>query len=63
MQASKTRIVCGTRSNEVAHAIANHLDSELPISSRYDIEDASHAMVNSHPDDCLFILQDPVEVY
>jgi pimeloyl-ACP methyl ester carboxylesterase len=58
-----TRIVCGTRSNEVAHAIANHLDSELPISSRYDIEDASHAMVNSHPDDCLFILQDPVEVY
>ena len=45
------------------HAIANHLDSELPISSRYDIEDASHAMVNSHPDDCLFILQDPVEVY
>ena len=47
----------------MAHAIANHLDSELPISSRYDIEDASHAMVNSHPDDCLFILQDPVEVY
>ena len=58
-----TRIVCGSRSNEVAHAIADHLDSELPHSMRYDIDGASHAMVNTHPQDCLFILQDPVETY
>ncbi|HYR26782.1 MAG TPA: alpha/beta hydrolase [Aquabacterium sp.] len=53
-----TRIVCGSRSNAVAHAIADHLHRELPHSKRYEVEGASHAMVTSHPADCLAILRD-----
>lgn len=57
-----TRLVCGTESNMVAHAIADHLASLLPQNNRYDIEDASHGMVTSHAEDCLFVLQDPIDL-
>ncbi len=56
-----TRLVCGTRSNQVAHAIVAHLHSLLPHSRCWEIEGASHGLVTSHPDECLAILQSPVQ--
>ena len=57
-----TRIVCGSRSNEVARAIVDHLDSELPNSKKYEIEGASHFLVTSHADECLAILRDGADL-
>jgi pimeloyl-ACP methyl ester carboxylesterase len=57
-----TRIVCGSRSNQVAHAIVNHLHRELPHSKTYEIKDASHSLVTSHVDECLSVLQDTLEI-
>ncbi len=53
-----TRIVCGSHSNEVAHAIVAHLDRELPNSKKFEVEGASHSLVTSHADECLAILND-----
>lgn len=55
-----TRLVCGTRSNPVAHAIVDHLHRLLPHSRRWEIEGASHGLVTSHADACLAVLQSPV---
>lgn len=55
-----TRLVCGTRSNPVAHAIVDHLHRLLPRSRRWEIEGASHGLVASHADACLSVLQSPV---
>lgn len=55
-----TRVVCGSRSNSVAHAIADHLVATIPQAEKFTIEDASHAMVTSHPQDCLAVLHSPV---
>ncbi len=54
-----TRVVCGTQSNPVAHAISNHLNKEIPNSRKYVIEGASHFLVTSHASECLSVLQDP----
>ncbi len=51
-----TRLVCGTRSNQVAHAIVNHLHRLLPNSRVWEIEGASHGMVTSHAEECLGVL-------
>ncbi|XOV77886.1 MAG: alpha/beta fold hydrolase [Aestuariibacter sp.] len=48
-----TRLVCGTRSNPVAHAICEQLNKQIPHSKKYIIEGASHFLVTSHADDCL----------
>jgi pimeloyl-ACP methyl ester carboxylesterase len=55
-----TRLVCGTRSNRVAHAIVDHLHRLLPHSRRFEIEGASHGLVASHADACLAALLTPV---
>ena len=55
-----TRLVCGTRSNAVAHAIVNHLHQLLPHSRRWTIEGASHGLVASHAEACLDALLSPV---
>lgn len=55
-----TRLVCGTRSNLVAHAIVDHLHRLLPYSRRWEIDGASHGLVTSHAEACLSILQSPV---
>ena len=55
-----TRLVSGTRSNKVAHAIVDHLHGLLPHSRRWVIEGASHGMVTSHADACLAALLDDV---
>lgn len=55
-----TRLVCGTRSNPVAHAIVDHLHRLLPRSGRWEIEGASHGLVASHADACLDVLRQPV---
>ncbi len=52
-----TRLVCGTRSNEVAHAIVDHLHRLLPRNRRWEIEGASHGLVTSHADACWEVLQ------
>ncbi|RZI82439.1 MAG: alpha/beta fold hydrolase [Rubrivivax sp.] len=51
-----TRLVCGTQSNQVAHAIVNHLHRLLPHSRRWEIEGASHGLVTSHADACASVL-------
>ncbi len=56
-----TRIVCGSRSNQVAHAIVSHLTEQLPYSKQYEIEGASHSLVTSHVDECLSIIQDSLD--
>lgn len=53
------RIVCGTESNPVAHAIADHLCDQLPNGHKYLIEGASHFLVTSHYQECISVLQDP----
>lgn len=55
-----TRLVCGTRSNEVAHAIVDHLHRLLPHNRRWEIEGASHGLVTSHADACWQALRAPV---
>ncbi|WP_374255528.1 alpha/beta fold hydrolase [Aquabacterium sp.] len=55
-----TRLVCGTRSNQVAHAILNHLHRLVPHNRMWEIEGASHGLVASHADACLEALQSPV---
>lgn len=55
-----TRLVCGTRSNEVAHAIVDHLHRLLPHNRRWEIEGASHGLVTSHAEACWEALQAPV---
>ncbi|RRJ83385.1 alpha/beta fold hydrolase [Aestuariirhabdus litorea] len=55
-----TRLVCGSDSNPVAHAIIDHLARELPCSQRYQITGANHALVTSHPEQCLAILSEPL---
>jgi len=54
-----TRIVCGDRSNPVAHAITDHLNREMPNSKKYVIEGASHFLVTSHANECLSVIKDP----
>lgn len=49
-------LVYGTRSNPVAHAIADHLCALLPVSRKTQIEGASHFLVTSHGDECLAAL-------
>ena len=53
-----TRLVCGAQSNAVAHAIVDHLKHELPTSKKYTLKGASHFLVTSHVDECLFALTD-----
>lgn len=55
-----TRLVCGTRSNQVAHAIVAHLHRLLPCNRRWEIEGASHGLVTSHADACLAVMQSPI---
>lgn len=55
-----TRLVCGTRSNQVAHAIVNHLHRLLPRSRRWEIDGASHGLVTSHAEACLSVLRAPI---
>lgn len=55
-----TRLVCGTRSNDVAHAIVDHLHRLLPHNRRWEIEGASHGLVTSHADACWQAMQQPV---
>ncbi len=54
-----TRLVYGTESNPVAHAISNRLYDMLPRSKKYVIEGASHFLVTSHANDCLSVMADP----
>ncbi|QID19172.1 alpha/beta hydrolase [Nitrogeniibacter mangrovi] len=54
-----TDLVCGTRSNDVAHAIVRHLHGALPDSTCHEIDGASHFMVTTHPEACLEILREP----
>ena len=53
-----TRLVCGTESNPVAHAITDHLNKEILNSKKYTIEGASHFLVTSHASECLSVLKD-----
>jgi len=53
-----TRLICGTKSNPVAHAICDHLNKQMPHSKKYIIEGASHFLVTSHPHECLEVLGD-----
>ncbi|MEY4767201.1 MAG: hypothetical protein RI907_3874 [Pseudomonadota bacterium] len=55
-----TRLVCGTRSNAVAHAIVDHLHRLLPRSQRSEIAGASHGLVASHAEACGAVLRSPV---
>jgi pimeloyl-ACP methyl ester carboxylesterase len=52
-----TQIVYGSESNQIAKAIATHLQDLIPNSEKYQINGSSHFMVNSHTDECLAILQ------
>lgn len=51
-----TDLVCGSRSNAVAHAIVDHLHAQLPDSGVYRVDGASHFLVTTHPDACRQIL-------
>lgn len=51
-----TRLVCGSESNAVAHAIVDYLASEIPMTQKHLIKGASHFLVTSHVDDCLSVL-------
>ncbi len=53
-----TRLICGTQSNPVAHAICDHLHNQIPHSKKYIIDGASHFLVTSHVDECLETLCD-----
>jgi len=53
-----TRLVCGTKSNPVAHAISDHLNHNIPTSKKYNVEGASHFLVTSHTNECLGALRD-----
>jgi len=55
-----TRLVCGTRSNAVAHAIVDHLHRLLPRNRTWAIEGASHGLVASHAEACHAVLHSPV---
>ena len=57
-----TQIVCGSRSNQVAHAIVSHLNEQLPHSKQYEIAGASHSLVTSHAEECLSIMQDNLDI-
>ncbi|GAB3112807.1 alpha/beta hydrolase [Aestuariicella hydrocarbonica] len=48
-----TRVVYGTQSNPVAHAISDHLYQQLPNCQRSIIEGASHFLVTSHAQSCV----------
>ena len=52
------RLVCGSNSNPVAHAISDHLNKQIPTSKRYTIEGASHSLVTSHANKCLNVIGD-----
>lgn len=54
-----TSLVCGSKSNPVAHAITDHLTREIPLSEKHVIEGASHFLVTSHADECLSVIQNP----
>ncbi|GGX66443.1 alpha/beta fold hydrolase [Saccharospirillum salsuginis] len=51
-----TQLICGTKSNPVAHSICDHLNSLIPHSKKYTIEGASHFLVTSHARECLEVL-------
>lgn len=53
-----TRLICGAKSNSVAHAICDHLNNQIPHSKKYIIEGASHFLVTSHAYECLEVLGD-----
>lgn len=53
-----TRLVCGSQSNAVAHAIVDHLSQHIPNSKKYVLEGASHFLVTSHTTECLQALND-----
>ncbi len=55
-----TRLVSGSQSSVVAHAIINHLDEQLPNSKKYIVESASHFLVTSHAGECANVLQNPL---
>lgn len=55
-----TRLVSGSASNAVAHAIVQHLSHELPNNKRYTIAGASHFLVTSHASECLDIISDDI---
>ncbi|MFT7373135.1 MAG: pimeloyl-ACP methyl ester carboxylesterase [Oleiphilaceae bacterium] len=53
-----TRIICGTESNPVAHAIADHLNTNILLSKKYIVDGASHFLVTSHGSECFAALND-----
>lgn len=53
-----TRLVCGSKSNSVAHAICDHLSQQMPNSKKYVLDGASHFLVASHTAECLQIMND-----
>lgn len=53
-----TRLICGTHSNPIAHAICDLLNSNIPHSNKYTIEGASHFLVTSHASECIKILSE-----
>lgn len=53
-----TRIVYGTDSHPLAHAIAEKLHSQMSQSKTYIIEGASHFLVTSHVDECVAVVRD-----
>ncbi len=55
-----TRLVCGSESNAVAHAISDYLASEIPTSQKHRIKGASHFLVTSHVEECLSALRKPM---
>jgi pimeloyl-ACP methyl ester carboxylesterase len=52
------RLIHGDKSNPVAHAICNHMNTHLPKSKKYIIKGASHFLVTSHANECLETLND-----
>lgn len=55
-----TRLVCGSESNAVAHAVSDYLVSEIPVSQKHVINGASHFLVTSHVEACLSVLREPL---
>ncbi len=53
-----TRLVFGSKSNPVAHAICDHLSKQIPNCKKYLIDGASHFLVTSHTTECLQALND-----
>lgn len=59
----RVSIVCGSRSNAVAKKIAHHLDANFANSAVHIVEQASHFMVSTHPNDCIRLIQENVGIW